>query len=67
MKKTKILVIEDDKSLVHIIEQAFNKDQFVISLALGVEEGIKKAKAETYGRYKEHVSSEAVHHSEEEE
>lgn len=43
MKKTKILIVEDDKSLVRIIERALDKEKFKIILALEAKEGLKKA------------------------
>ena len=41
--KTKILIIEDDKSLVNLIEQAFDSQNFDIILAIDAEEGLDKA------------------------
>ena len=46
MKKIKILIIEDDKSLVRIIEEALNHDEFEVILALSAEEGLAKATSE---------------------
>jgi len=46
MAKTKILIIEDDKSLVRIIEEAMDREKFEVILALEAEEGLKKAIAE---------------------
>ena len=46
MKKKKILIIEDDKSLVRIIENALDEKKFKIYLTISCEEGIEKAKME---------------------
>ncbi|MAF14169.1 MAG: response regulator [Parcubacteria group bacterium] len=43
MKKVKILIIEDDKSLVRIIEEALDIDKFKVVLALSADEGLDKA------------------------
>ena len=43
MKKNKILVIEDDKSLVRIIEAALDPEKFEVILALEADEGLDKA------------------------
>lgn len=42
-KKTKILIVEDDKSLVKIIEEALDKKKFEVILALETDEGLDKA------------------------
>lgn len=42
-EKTKILIIEDDKSLVRIIEGALGQDKYKIILALEADEGLDKA------------------------
>ena len=46
MGKSKILIIEDDKSLVSILEGAIDLEKFEIVLALEADEGIKKALSE---------------------
>jgi len=43
MGKNKVLIIEDDKSLVSILEGAIDLKKFEIVLALEAREGIKKA------------------------
>ncbi|MFA6254633.1 MAG: response regulator [Patescibacteria group bacterium] len=46
MAKTKILVIEDDKSLVKLIEAALDQKKFKVILALEADEGVEKARIE---------------------
>lgn len=46
MPKTKILIIEDDKSLVKLIEQALDPKKFEVVLALEADEGLDKATLE---------------------
>jgi len=46
MAKTKILVVEDDKSLVKIIEGALDPEKFKVILAMEADEGVKKARLE---------------------
>lgn len=43
MKKAKILIIEDDESLVKLIEGSINRNEFSVSLALETDEGLDKA------------------------
>ena len=43
MPKTKILIIEDDQSLVKIINEALDAEKFKTVLALEVDEGLDKA------------------------
>jgi len=43
MEKKKILIIEDDKSLVSILRGAIDLEKFGITLALEAQEGIEKA------------------------
>lgn len=43
MKKDKILIIEDDKSLVKIIESALDLKKFEVILAIDSGEGLDKA------------------------
>ncbi|MFA5021586.1 MAG: response regulator [Patescibacteria group bacterium] len=43
MEKKKILIIEDDQSLVRLIKQALGENEFEVSLALTADEGLKKA------------------------
>jgi len=43
MEKDKILIIEDDESLVKIIDEALDKEKFDTILALEADEGIEKA------------------------
>jgi DNA-binding response OmpR family regulator len=43
MAKPKILIIEDDKSLVRIIEEALDPKKFEVTLALESDEGLEKA------------------------
>lgn len=43
MVKSKILIIEDDKFLVSILEDAIDRDKFEVILALDSTEGIDKA------------------------
>ncbi|MBU1164744.1 response regulator [Patescibacteria group bacterium] len=45
MAKTKILVIEDDKSLVNILKQAFDSKEFEIILAVDAKVGLEKVKS----------------------
>lgn len=42
-RRLKILIIEDDKSLVKILEQAMDPKKFEVILAMEAEEGIEKA------------------------
>jgi len=44
MKKNKVLIIEDDTSLVKIIENALGDKKFEVELALSAEEGLDKAR-----------------------
>jgi len=46
MVKNKILIIEDDKFLVSILEDAIDRDKFEVILALDAEEGFDKATKE---------------------
>lgn len=46
-RKTKILIIEDDQSLVKIISEALDSEKFEVILALEAEEGINKAISES--------------------
>jgi len=46
MVKTKILIIEDDKFLVSILEDAIDREKFEVILALDAEEGFDKATKE---------------------
>lgn len=46
MAEVKILVIEDDKSLVDILREAFEPKEYQIILALDAQEGIEKVKKE---------------------
>jgi len=43
MKKNKILIIEDDQSLVKMITAALDQKKYEISLALEADEGLDKA------------------------
>ena len=43
MPKTKILIIEDDQSLVKIIGEALGAEKFTVILALEADEGLDKA------------------------
>ena len=43
MAKIKILIIEDDQSLVRIIETALDAEKFEVILALEADEGLDKA------------------------
>ena len=43
MKKKKILLIEDDQSLVKLLSEAIDPEKFDVKIALEVEEGIDKA------------------------
>lgn len=43
MNKIKILIIEDDKSLVKIIEEAVDLKKFEVILAIEADEGLQKA------------------------
>ena len=43
MAKIKILIIEDDQSLVRIIESALDAEKFEVILALEADEGFDKA------------------------
>ncbi len=43
MKKARILIIEDDNSLVKIINDALDKEKFEVILALEADEGLEKA------------------------
>ncbi len=46
MKKNKILIIEDDKSLVKLLSQSLEKNFYEVVLAADVEEGFAKAFSE---------------------
>jgi len=46
MAKTKILLIEDDKSLARLIKGAMDQTKFEITVALEADEGIDKAMME---------------------
>jgi len=46
MEKTKILIIEDDESLVKLIEEAIGSEKFEVILALETDEGLDKAMVE---------------------
>jgi len=46
MIKTKILIIEDDKFLVSILEEAIDQEKFKVILALDSESGFQKAVSE---------------------
>ncbi len=43
VQKIKILIVEDDKSLVKIIEQALDKEKFQVILAMDTDEAVDKA------------------------
>lgn len=43
MVKDKILIIEDDKFLVRLLEGSIDRDKFEVIMALDAEEGITKA------------------------
>lgn len=44
MKKNKILLIEDDKSLIKILKKAINTDEYEIVLAVNADQGFRLAK-----------------------
>jgi len=44
MSKVKILLIEDEKSLVNILKKAFDPQKYHIDLAIEAKEGIEKTK-----------------------
>ena len=46
MEKTKILIIEDDESLVKLIEDSLDAAKFEVILALEADEGLDKAVTE---------------------
>lgn len=43
MEKPKILIVEDDKSLVKMIESALDKEKFDVILAMDADDALKKA------------------------
>ncbi|NUM25289.1 MAG: response regulator [Candidatus Buchananbacteria bacterium] len=46
MVRPKILIVEDDKSLVKILEEALDKEKFEVILTMDASQAIKKARLE---------------------